>query len=135
MNRYDHTCHRPKVPRDDLFSQIPAFDRLYDATDTYRRKSDMDQLSADQLELGDLVLAEVFIHRWIAKPETTDAEGETDALPAKKKPRTSRYGQGRPARREWKEWNVEFRLDALSLLYSGSQYYNVAIKPDEDVVL
>ena len=128
--------HRPKISQiTKHFSQIPSFDRLYDATDTYRRKSEMDQISADQLDQGDIVLAELFIHRWIAKPDLPDADAEIDSPSGKSKSRSSRYGKGRAARREWKEWNVEFRLDALSLLYPGSQYYNVAIKPDEEVVL
>ena len=34
-------------------------------------------------------------------------------------------------RKEWKEWGVDFRLDALSLLYQGSQLYS-ELKPDEE---
>ena len=108
-------------------SQIPSFDRVYDATEIYRRKSDMDKVAATSLKLGDIVLAEVFVTRWVPKDEPADSSSNISAQ--RKKLR------GRTKKREWKTWNVEFRLDALSLLYPGSEYYVEAAKPDEEVEL
>ena len=38
------------------YIQIPAFDRVYDALDTYKRKTDMPKIASSELHTGDIVL-------------------------------------------------------------------------------
>ena len=116
------------------FYKIPAFERIYDALDTYKRKSDMMKLSHNDLKNGDIVMAEFLVTRWVPKDESDEVV--PIAGPSFKKGRAGSKSQSQKSgRREWKSWNVEFRLDAISLIYPGSDYHEDRVKPDEDVEL
>ena len=91
---------------------------MFDAQTKYTAKIDMFELESTDLKKGDLVLAEFFVTRWIPK-ENSDTSGTGDGK--------SRYGR----KREWRRWNVDFKLDALSLLYRGSTYYVEPQRADE----
>lgn len=68
----------------------------------------MGKYDTDDLKKGDIVVVEMTIVRWA--PKETDGAG-------KKAPRK---------RREWKKWNVDFRLEAVSVIYPGSDYADEA---------
>ena len=106
---------------------------MYDALDTYKRKSAMPRLAAKELKLGDVVLLEVFITRWIPKddPQLDDATPSGSAGSSAKGKGV--YRKGRWTKKEWKKWNVQFTLDAISLIYPGSDYYMDEAKADEEV--
>lgn len=76
----------------------------------------MEKYTSD-LKRGDIVLVEMYVTRWTVKDDATD-KGES-------KPS---YGK----KREWKRWNVEFRLDAISVLYPGSDYAEEDAREDEE---
>ena len=129
MNRCVIACYN-QAPKLTL-AQIPAFERVYDALDTYKRKSEMSRLPATDLRLGDIVLAEFYVTRWIPKEEVDEnvsVVGTSNAAQGKKKGNANK-----PGKKEWKAWNVEFKLDAVSLLVSGGDHYDGHRKPDEDV--
>ena len=86
----------------------------------------MPRIAATDLKIGDIVLLEVFVTRWIPKDE--DADGQPSASSSRK----STPGKGKNSK-EWKRWNVQFTLDAVSLLYQGSMFYTEETKADEDV--
>lgn len=96
--------------------QLPVFDRIYDALDVYQSKDKMPKYTFD-VKHGDIALIEMYVTRWAVKDDATD-KGDNK----------SNYGRAR----EWKKWNVEFRLDAISVLYPGSDYTKEEIRPDED---
>ena len=96
---------------------------MYDATETYKRKNLMAPIAVTDLKNGDIVLVEFFVTRWIPKDEPN---GVTSGAVQVVK------GKPKRARREWKKWNVEFRLDAISLLFAGSKYVVEEVKEDED---
>ena len=107
--------------------QIPHFERAYDAQETYKRKSEMPHIAASDLKRGDIVLVEVFVTRWIPKEEDSDLHVGTSYG------RKGSSTKGKAPKKEWKRWNVQFTLDAVSLLYQGSQFYVEETKADEDV--
>lgn len=71
-----------------------------------------------ELKRGDIVLVEMYVTRWPVKEEGSDKDDSS-------KPS---YGK----KREWKRWNVEFRLDAVSVLYPGSDYVEDITRDDEE---
>ena len=101
--------------------------------DTYRRKSDMIKMAPKELQIGDIVMVEFFVTRWIPKEEDDDAAPV--AGPSNRKSRSATKGNNQRGKKEWKAWNVEFRLDAISLIYPGHEYHDEQIKADENVEL
>lgn len=82
--------------------------RCYDASSAYKAKVDMPRYHTTDLKPGDIVLIEMSVIRWAPKTDS-------DVSGGKKK-------KSFKARREWRNWNAEFKLDALSLIYTGSDY-------------
>lgn len=69
------------------------------------------------LKRGDIILVEFYVTRWT--PRTTSSSTRGDKKPA--------FAQ----RTVWNNYVVEFRMDAISVLYPGSDYFKVATRPDE----
>ena len=86
----------------------------------------MPRITATDLKIGDIVLLEVFVTRWIPKDEDAEAQASTSSS------RKGASSKGKNSK-EWKRWNVQFTLDAVSLLYQGSMFYTEETKADEDV--
>ena len=85
--------------------QIPSFQRVYDALDVFsNQKINMGKYDTSDLKTGDIVVVEMAVIRWPIKEE--NASG-------KKIWRN---------RKEWKKWNVDFRLESVAVLYPGSDY-------------
>ena len=104
---------------------VPPFGRLYDATEKYQRKGDMAPLSPTDFNKGDIVLVEFSVCRWASKKKNdTDQNNGDEKGKAADKPKQYK-------RKEWKEWGIDLRLEAMSLLFQGSEFYN-ELKPDED---
>ena len=86
----------------------------------------MDRFDPVDLKDGDIILLEAFVVRWPLqdqpKKENMDSDDE-------RKLKAERYKK----RREWKKWAVDLRLDAVSILFQGSEHQVEASKPDEDV--
>ena len=83
---------------------------MYDALDIYRtKKVEMLKYDAEELKAGDIVVVEAFVTRWMTKTE----EGE--AVPTSSFDSPKGKGTAKP-RREWKKWNVDFRLESISVL-------------------
>lgn len=101
---------------DIVITQLPRFDRIYDALDVYQHKNKMEDYTSE-LKYGDIVLVEMYVTRWVMKDESND-KGESKPT----------YGR----KREWKRWSVEFRLDAVSVLYPGSDYAEELTREDEE---
>ena len=76
----------------------------------------MRRFDCTTLKRGDIVLAEFLVTRWAVK-ELNEGTGEGPSKP----------GKGR----QWRKWNVEFKLDALSLMSRGSEYYIEPQRADE----
>ncbi|KAF7790456.1 hypothetical protein EIP86_001411 [Pleurotus ostreatoroseus] len=94
--------------------QIPVFERVYDAMDVYKnRKVDMLKYATNDLKKGDIVVVEMSITRWAIKDEN-----EKEKTNWKK-------------RKEWKKWNVDFRLESVALIYPGSDYAGDAMDRDD----
>ena len=98
---------------------MPPFSRVYDALDSFKPKAAMSAYPLKDLKKGDILLVEMFVVRWPVKDEES----------ANKDASTSK---GKTKRREWRRWNVEFRLDSLSVLYPGSDYAQDVGFDDDD---
>ena len=61
-------------------SKVPAFERIYDALDTYKRKADMPKLASSELKIGDIVMAEFFVTRWIPKDEEDEGAAAAGSI-------------------------------------------------------
>ena len=82
--------------------------------DVYKnRKTDMLKYETKELKKGDIVVVEMAITRWAIKDEK-----DKDKTNWKK-------------RKEWKKWNVDFRLEAVALIYPGSDYADDAADKDD----
>ena len=104
----------PNLPGD----KVPILDRVYDATASFKPKNEMPLYSAEDLKIGDIVLMEMSVIRWV--PRNQSSRG-TDAASS-----ATRWYKGK---RIWHSWVVEFKLDAISLLYSGPDYFGI---PQDD---
>ena len=91
----------------------------------------MDRVPASDLKLGDVVLLEVFVTRW--QPKEDDNVDDMGASASNRRTRVP--GNSKWGKKDWKKWNVQFTLDAISLIYPGSAHYVEEKKPDEDVEL
>ncbi len=104
------------------YSQIKEFDRSYDALESYKAKNKMPKYAVSEIKTGDIVLIEASIIRWPIR-NTPVAGGGTPPSPQKF------------VRPVWKKWTAEFKLECLSVVYPGSDYYKGSDQiPDEDVV-
>lgn len=83
--------------------------RCYDATSAYKSKVDMTRYHTTDLKAGDIVLIEMSVIRWAPKSEAEKKDFSVKGKPFK-------------AHKEWRNWNVEFKLDALSVIFPGSDY-------------
>lgn len=83
----------------------------------FKPKAQMDKYSVSDLEKGDIVLVEMYVTRWAIKDEKDRAETS----------KAKRFEKNR----SWKKWNVDFRLDAISVLYPGSEYAAGGSRADE----
>ena len=95
--------------------QVPAFNESYDAMESFRSKRMMRRLDCEEFKPYDIVLVEALIVRWPIE--------ETEAMK-----------QARYVKKSWKKWRAEFRLEAMSLLYRGSDHIGSA-RAGEDLNL
>lgn len=105
--------------------QVPILDRVYDARTLYTTKANMPKYSADDLKAGDIVHIEMGVIRWTSRDEPLQADGtdgDVGVIPS----HNNRYKD----RRVWHSWAVGFKLDAISLLFLGPEYYST--QKDED---
>ena len=83
-----------------MFGQVPEFSEIYNGAKGVREKRRMDKMRASELGINDVVIAEATITRW-----DSSSKGEQNTA--------------RPARREWREWRVELRLESLTFIREG----------------
>ncbi|GJE91874.1 hypothetical protein PsYK624_080250 [Phanerochaete sordida] len=103
------------VPDDE----VPVFTEIYDATSMVRAKKFMTRKRHTEISARDLAVAEATIVRW----------------PVTDKEKVDQKSSGRPSRRSWESWRVEFRLESLWFIYQGSQHDVGARGPGEDVMI
>lgn len=102
---------------EDSDYDIPALDRIYDGLETFTtRKADM-QTYDDKVKPGDIVLLEMAVTRWAATAKPAD---NANAGSAKVEV---------PPKGTWRRWNIDFRYQAMTILYPGSDYWT---EPVED---
>ena len=93
----------------------------------------MPHVDAQDLKNGDIVLVEVFVSRWIPKEDTSDGATQSSSGSGSASAKGKNTSRGRWYKKEWKKWNIQFNLDAISLLFAGSEYYVEESKKDEEV--
>lgn len=113
--RFARLCSTPLL----MIAQVPRFQRVYDALDKFKGKAQMAKYNVGELKKGDIVLVEMYVTRWAIKDGSV---GKTEVDKAK------RFKKNQV----WNKWNVEFRLDAMSVLYPGSDYEAGGARADED---
>lgn len=85
----------------------------------FKGKAKMPKYDVSDLKKGDIVLVEMYVTRWAIKDDT-------EGVPVDKAKRFKRT-------KTWKKWNVEFRLDAMSVLYPGNDYAADGPRADEEI--
>ena len=88
----------------------------------------MEKVSGPELKMGDLVLVEFAVKRFVPRNLADDDSARTSQSRSPKKG-NFRYSD----KREWNNWEVGFDLAAVSLLFRGSAYYQPPEPPSEDV--
>ena len=105
-------------------AELKPFPRVYDARKKYSGvKSNMPRLPAEEIRVGDIVLIEMSVTRWpvVDPPKSTQEAKEREDMRKAK------------LRAPWTKWKVDLRLEAVSLVFQGSQYVTLSGVADENV--
>lgn len=100
----------------------------------------MEKLPVSELKTGDVVLVETTVKRWVqrrpAAPATPQSAGTPGTPPSSQgTPQSSptRFRGAAFAARTWNSWEMSLDLEAVSLLFKGSEYYQDPEPASEDV--
>ena len=106
-----------------MILQFPPFNRVYDGQDVFlTNKADMTQYPPSSLKKGDVVLVETFVVRWPRQEKELGAGSSSTVAETSKEGGKGKGKSGVKGRREWTSWNIDFRLDCVSIIFKGSNY-------------